>query len=127
MPSGRTDILRRAKKTDDAIGLSGRSFVRRPADGSCGNVVFCKQEERGSVFARLRRDKAYLYSLRLSRRNAMEPDEASAARREIGHEAPPPVVFYEMFVFKNCGEQSADILCKPDHRIHLCMLKRDSI
>ena len=47
---------------------------------------------------RLRRDKAYLYPLRLSRRNAMEPDEASAARREIGHEAPPPVVFYEMFV-----------------------------
>ena len=47
---------------------------------------------------RLRRDKAYLYPLRLSRRNAMEPDEASAARREIGHEAPPPVGFYEMFV-----------------------------
>jgi len=27
--------------------------------------------------------------------------EASAARREIGREAPPPVVFYEMFVKKN--------------------------
>ena len=87
MPSGRTDILRRAKKTDDAIG----GWI-------VSNVVFCKQEERGSVFARLRRDKAYLYSLRLSRRNAMEPDEASAARREIGRETPPSVVFYEMFV-----------------------------
>ena len=69
------------------------------ADGSCGNVVFCKQEERGSVFARLRRDKAYLYPLRLSRRNAMEPDEASAARREIGRETPPSVVFCEMSVY----------------------------
>ena len=47
---------------------------------------------------RLRRDKAYLYPLRLSRRNAMEPDEASAARREIGRETPPSVVFCEMSV-----------------------------
>jgi len=26
--------------------------MMQSADGSCGNVVFCKQEERGSVFAK---------------------------------------------------------------------------
>ena len=41
----------------------------------------------------------------------MEPDEASVARREIGHEAPPPVVFYEMFVsLQRSSRQFADEL-----------------
>ena len=26
--------------------------MMQSADGSCGNVVFCKQEERGAVFAK---------------------------------------------------------------------------
>ena len=68
MPSGRTDILRRAKKTDDAIG---------------GWIV-----RQGRVLQARRAGSILTYVTR----------EASAARREIGHEAPPPVVFYEMFV-----------------------------
>jgi len=70
VPSGRTDVLRRAKKTDDAIG---------------GWIVWqCR------VLQARRAGSILTYVTR----------EASAARREIGHEAPPPVVFYEMFVQK---------------------------
>jgi len=69
VPSGRTDILRRAKKTDDAIG---------------GWIV-----QQCRVLQARRAGSILTYVTR----------EASAARREIGHEAPPPVVFYEMFVF----------------------------
>ena len=68
MPSGRTDILRRAKKTDDAIG----GWIVR-------QCRVLQARRAGSILTYVTR-------------------EASAARREIGHEAPPPVVFYEMFV-----------------------------
>ena len=68
MPSGRTDILRRAKKTDDAIG----GWIVR-------QCRVLQARRAGSILTYVTR-------------------EASAARREIGHEAPPPVGFYEMFV-----------------------------
>ena len=62
---------------------------------------FASEKRRDPSSPRLRRDKAYLYPLRLSRRNAMEPDEASAARREIARETPSSVVFYETAVKKD--------------------------
>ena len=53
----------------------------------------------------------------------MEPDEASAARREIGHEAPPPIVFYEMFV--NYNENRLDFIVTWYYfNVMLCNMER---
>ena len=52
-----------------SIGLSGRSFMRRPVDAACDNVVFCNEYGAGVY-----------YVLDCS---------GAGARREIDHDAPP--------------------------------------